>query len=124
MVAILVPAVGNFGSKAKERAVRADLRTLKAAVEMYKVENGSFPAQATWEADLQGETDRIVDRVPDDPYSSPAAQYIYKLSTAGRHTYVVYSVGPGATGNITPGDDQITVTAGTPLYVTNAKDIL
>lgn len=120
LVAVLVPSVGNFGAQAKEKSVKADLNTLKAAVEMYRVNNGSFPAQATWETALQGETNRLIDAVPVDPYSG-SAKYQYKLDTTGRHTYVIYSIGVGGTGVMAAGNDCYTISAGSPYYVTNGK---
>lgn len=121
LVAILVPSIGNFGADAKDKATRADLNTLRSAVELYRINHGTYPPQATWGTALTGETNRLIDRVPDDPYATGGADYLYKLDTTGRHTYVVYSIGT-ASGAVTatPGDDTCTITSGA-IWVTNAK---
>lgn len=122
LVAILVPSIGNFGADAKNKAVRADLNTLRSAVELYRINHGVYPPQATWSTVLTAETNRLIDRVPDDPYATGGADYLYKLwDTSGRHTYVVYSVGT-ASGAVTAtvGDDTCTITSGA-VSVTNAQ---
>lgn len=122
LAAILIPAVGNIGAKAKERAVRADLKTIRTAIEYYKVDFAVYPATLTL---LTNVTDRLVDTIPDDPYAAAAGtKYRYDLDTAGRHTYVVWSIGPNATSNLGgAGNDTLDATPVDDIYQTNAKTI-
>ena len=98
LVGILMVRASNVAADAKKKSVAADLKTLKAAVETFFIQNSRFPVQATWEAELVGATPRLVDEVPVDPYGT--ADYVYLLNTgAGAGTYyVIYSVGPDGTG--------------------------
>ncbi|MFH0790803.1 MAG: prepilin-type N-terminal cleavage/methylation domain-containing protein [Candidatus Omnitrophota bacterium] len=130
LVAIIVPSVGNYGAEAKEKAVKSDLQTLKAAIEMYRVEKGVFPTTGALEAELQGVSNRLVDNVPQDPYLTTTQDYTYVLAVAGtaagsKDTYVVYSVGKSGTGACLPvNTDTCTKTAPSgfpPIYYTNAK---
>ena len=47
LVAILLPSVGGVGEGAKVRAVKADLRTLKSAIEVYYISFGLYPPEST-----------------------------------------------------------------------------
>ncbi len=126
LVAVIVPSVGNYGAEAKEKSVKSDLQTLKAAIEMYRVEKGIFPAQATIETDLQGLSNRLVDNIPADPYKT-TQDYVYKVATGGtKDTYVIYSVGKDGDGSCAVTNADIcTKTNGAsgnpPYYFTNAK---
>jgi len=133
LVAILLPSVGGVGEGAKVRAVKADLRTLKSAIEVYFIAFGVYPPLTDWGtansyvitpavAVTPDVYSRFIDKFPVDPYGDGTATYQYALDTAGKPTYVIWSdKGIGATGtDPVVGDDTITVNDA-ELYVTNAK---
>ncbi len=102
LVGILAIRASDVGSDAKKKAVAADLKSLKAAVEVFFIQNSEFPEINTWEAKLVEATPRLIDEVPADPYKS-TGKYTYMLNTddpAGTY-YVIFSVGPdGTTANV------------------------
>lgn len=122
LVAILVPSIGNVGADAKQKAIKADLNTLRAALETYRLNHGSYPFQTSWGTNLTSETNRLIDRMPADPYSAGGTgNYSYSLTGT---TYAIYSLGVGGTGAInTATADTCTCTAGSPIYVTNAATL-
>ncbi len=120
LVAILVPSIGNVGSDAKQKAIKGDLNTLRLAVETYRLNHGAYPAAATWGANLTSETNRLVDRMPNDPYSTGGTgNYTYSLLGT---TYAIYSVGTTGTGTATATADTCTC-ANSPIWVSNAKNL-
>ena len=96
LIGILAIRASDVGADAKKKAVAADLKSLKSAVEIYYVEYSQFPIVGSLESALVEATPRLIDEVPTDPYGS--GDYGYKLTNL---YYVIYSVGPdGAAGTI------------------------
>ena len=96
LVGILAIRASDVGADAKKKAVAADLKSLKSAVEIYYVEYSQFPAEGSLESALVEASPRLIDEVPTDPYGS--GDYGYKLTNP---YYAVYSVGPDGTGTVT-----------------------
>ena len=129
LVAILLPGVAGVSEGAKEKAVRADLRLLKSAVEAYYIAFGVYPTVGLW-GDMNSELiaaddgvnnyKRLIDQFPEDQYGTGGAGYQYDLDTSGRDTYVIYSVKGGAAP--TAGDDVVENHTANDIFVTNAKD--
>jgi len=129
LVAILLPAVGGYGSDAKMKAARADLRTLKSALEVYYISHGAYPPDAGTGA--WGDSDcfmmtstvsgyyRFVDQFPEDAYGTSPAVYLYDLSTNGSY-YIVSSVKDSTAAPVANDGDSVTPN-GASLYVTNAR---
>ncbi|MCD6219184.1 prepilin-type N-terminal cleavage/methylation domain-containing protein [Candidatus Calescamantes bacterium] len=95
LAAVLIVNLQGVSREAKTSVAKSDLRTLKTALILYESHFNSLPPQSTWESSLQADRPRIIDRVPQDPFSQEGEKYIYKLNTdspAGK-TYVVLSVG-------------------------------
>ena len=117
LVGILAIRASDVGSDAKKKAVAADLKSLKVAVEAYHVKYSCFPSSNTkWESELVGAIPRLIDEVPADPYGS--GDYVYAPNTA--IYYVIYSVGPGGDGTASVTDATGSGTAsGSALYVSN-----
>ena len=90
LVGILMIRASNVAADAKKKAVAADLKSLKAAVETFFIQNDRFPV-AAWEAELVGATPRLVDEVPLDPYGT--GDYAYAIDSTGAY-YLIRSVGP------------------------------
>jgi general secretion pathway protein G len=131
LVAILLPSVGGFGANAKDKAVRADLRQLKSALEVYFISFSVYPDVGKWgtpdsallTADGASGYDRIIDQFPEDPYENATngCHFCYDYVLSG-DTYVVAS-DKDATGVSTAGADTVTLNGAT-LYVTNARIIV
>ena len=105
LVGILAIRASDVGADAKKKAVAADLKSLKSAVEIYYVEYSQFPAEGSLESALVEASPRLIDEVPADPYGS--GDYGYETDGGDPITYyAVYSVGPDGTGSI-----AVTITA-------------
>ena len=120
IVGIVLPRVGGMGESAKIKAAMADLRSIKSAIEVYYMNNSSYPAtgSAALETALQGETNRILDELPDDVFAAAGTKYVYILNGA---YYVVYSVGKSGTGAVTVAADAVTISGADPIWVSNCK---
>ena len=130
LVAILLPGVAGVSEGAKEKAVRADLRLLKSAVEAYYISFGVYPTVGNWgdkDSELitadNGTNDykRIIDQFSVDQYGTGGAVYLYDLDTSGRDTYVIYSAKGAAAP--TAGDDVVENHTVDDIFVTNAADV-
>ena len=130
LVAILLPGVAGVSEGAKEKAVRADLRLLKSAVESYYISFGVYPDTTNWGTkdnvlitadDGTNDYKRLIDQFSVDQYGTGGAVYQYDLDTGGRDTYVIYSVKGGAAP--TAGDDLVENHTVDDIFVTNAADV-
>ena len=132
LVAILLPSVAGFGSDAKDKAVKADLRQLKTAVEVYYISFGAYPDDTGWgtkdscllTADGTSGYNRVVDQFSADPYENGtngnADTYAYVVSG---NTYVITSDKGATAAPTVPAADQADLN-GASLYATNARDII
>ena len=130
LVAILLPSVGTFGADAKEKAARADIRSLKSALEVYYISFSVYPDMNAWgtkdnwllRADGTAGYQRIIDQFPIDPYDTgvPPGSYQYDLDG---DTYVIASR-KDATGapQAVDADDKAEL-SGATIYATNARDV-
>ncbi|MCJ7635734.1 type II secretion system protein GspG, partial [Candidatus Bathyarchaeota archaeon] len=92
----------------KTAEAAGELRTLATAVESYYIHNSkAYPSQAKtvstdWQSALTSAKPTIVTKVLKDPFK-PAQQYGYATSAddEGSQYYVVFSVGPDGTADIT-----------------------
>jgi general secretion pathway protein G len=138
LVAILLPSVGGFGATAKDNAVKADLRQLKSALEVYFISFAAYPPDdATWgtkdspllTADGTAGYERIIDQFPVDGYGETGVAnndgtFNYDLDG---NTYIATSdkPNPGSPGNCVATDaSDRGQTGGAALYVSNAREII
>jgi type II secretory pathway pseudopilin PulG len=130
--AILLPTVADIGQKTNTNRMKADLRSLKTALCMYRVNYGEFPAmtQDEWEDPdrnlLLRMEPRIIDSIPEDPYN-PGHSYQYELyqdKDWQTPVYIVYTVGPDGKGNVwfqKKRPDEVEIRKGaTAAFITNA----
>jgi type II secretory pathway pseudopilin PulG len=135
LAGILLPTVADIGAKTSLRRMKADLKSLKTAICMYRVYYGEFPVmtQEEWEDPdrnlLLLMEPRIIDDIPEDPYN-PGHSYQYELyQDTGWQTpvYIVYTVGPDGKGNVKfwkKRPDELEVRKGaTTAFVTNAAKV-
>ena len=122
LIGIALPRFRGMQDEANITKAAAELRTLQTASESYYIHSSphAYPATgATWEDVLVTSTPQIISAALLDPFS-PTAQYSYALSASGLY-YVIFSVGPDNTADIT-GIDDAGVIAGGPdddIYVSN-----
>jgi len=103
--------------------VMADLRSIEAAVLTYEARHYVFPPVNGFESYLQNDTPRLLDRVPEDPWSPTNAKYQYDLDTTTTPgTYLLLSVGPDGSRTATVGSDVVN-NVGDDVVVTNARQI-
>ncbi len=109
--------------EAKNAAALADLRCIESAVLTYEARHYSFPPVTGWESYLQNDIPRLIDRVPQDPWSPTGEKYQYDLDTTTTPgTYLLLSVGPDGMRSAQVGND-IVRNVGDDIVVTNAKEI-
>lgn len=53
LAAVASPRMFDTSNKARESATRASLSTVRNAIELYRADNGSYPAASTLQKDLQ-----------------------------------------------------------------------
>ena len=126
LVGILAVRASDVGSDAKKKAVAADLKTLKAAVEVYYIRYGQYPEDDNgyFATDIVLDpATRLVDEIPDDPYGTNI-KYGYDThpEDASARFYCVYSVGQDGTGYCHVNDGDIVFSTDTNnLWVSNCR---
>jgi len=123
LVAIVIPNFRGIRIQAKQSAAMADLRNLQTALLVYSKFHNQYPANLDVLPN-EDKTKRIVNKIPDDPFSE-GNEYQYAFDGTGEYTtYVIWSIGPDGADDITGcGDDTLTATPDDDIYVTNAKTI-
>ncbi len=140
LVAILLPSVGGVGEGAKMRAAKADLRTLKSAIEVYYIAFGVYPPEggspgawgtsASYIISPAGSPapeiySRFIDSFPADPYELTGVgdkdTYNYALSASGKFYIISSDKGPAVAPSV-PFDD-LADASGAELYVSNCKTV-
>ena len=133
--AILLPTIADIGEKTNLKRMKADLKSLKTALCMYRIYYGEFPAmtQEEWEDPdrnfLLLIEDRIINTIPEDPFNSGHSyQYeLYQDNSWQTPVYIVYTVGPDGKGNVKfwkKRPDEVEVRKGaTAAFVTNAAKV-
>ena len=110
LTAMILPSIRDILEQTRVTTAKGDCRTVKAALESYAIyHRGFYPIDVAIEGLklLPGETPRIINRVPDDPFGlDEGASYQYATDydfhtgdegagAMGRAYYwVVWSVGP------------------------------
>jgi general secretion pathway protein G len=109
LAAVVVPRVMDRPEQARITAAKNDIRAIKSALDMYKLDNHRYPTtdqglEALVEepaSDPQPKNwNKYLDRVPQDPWGNP-----YQYLNPGKHGDIdIFSLGPdGQPG----GDDDI-----------------
>jgi prepilin-type N-terminal cleavage/methylation domain-containing protein len=127
LVGIALPRLRAAQMEGDYAKAAGELRTLQAGVESYYIHNSrAYPNQATtvdttWQSNLTGATPQLIAAVLTDPFD-PANEYRYATSAASNSEYyVVFSVGPDRTADIT-GISTAGAIVGGPdddIYITN-----
>ncbi len=123
LVGIALPRLRGMIDEGDMAKAASELRALQAAVESYYIHNSRvYPTDgsATWESELTGASPNLIGAALTDPFSTSSAQYSYDKSANGKY-YVIWSLGPDNTADITSVSDAGAVTGGPDddIYVSN-----
>ena len=106
LLGIALPRLRGMIEEGNTAKAAAELRALQAAVESYYIHNSkAYPADGstTWQSVLTASTTRpkLIGTALADPFNTTAGtQYQYDKSSNGLY-YVIWSVGPDNTADIT-----------------------
>ena len=131
LVSIALPYMKGMQDEGHSAKVAGELRTLATAIESFYIHNNqAYPVQTTtvdtaWQSDTSSLTTAnptIIKTALTDPFKS-SQEYSYATSAASSSVYyVVFSVGPDGTADIT-GISTAGAIVGGPdddIYITNA----
>ncbi|MDO9574584.1 MAG: prepilin-type N-terminal cleavage/methylation domain-containing protein [Candidatus Contubernalis sp.] len=122
LVAIVIPNFRGIRIQAKQSAAMADLRNLQTACMVYMKFHNVYPTTLSVLPN-EGIDKRIVNKIPDDPFSE-GNEYLYDYFGTGENTtFVIWSVGPDGTDNIVSCGDDAIGPVGDDIYVTDAKTV-
>lgn len=86
LAAIVVPNIMDKPDKAKVTKVKADIRAIESALNMYRLDNHNYPST---DEGLEALVGNYLSRLPKDPWSN---EYLY-LSPGGHSDIDIYSHG-------------------------------
>lgn len=125
LLGIALPRIRGMIDEGNTTKAAAELRALQAAVESYYIHNSqAYPADgsSTWQSTLTASTTRprLIGSALADPFSTSAAQYQYDVSSNGLY-YVIWSIGPDGTADISGIDNNGGLTGSTDddIHVSN-----
>ena len=135
LVGVLMMRASNVSDDAKKKAVAADLKVLKAAVEIYHIQYGRYPdvsfGNFVIPTEILNANPRLIDEVPTDPYNNNGKGYgyfndaIYQQPPNGdgiAKYYVIWSLGKGsAYGFCLVFNDAVLVPGFNYIWVSNCK---
>ena len=118
LIGIALPRFRGMREEGLIAQAKGELRTLQTAVESYYIHNSAYPT--TFPDDLETATPNIIGTTaPTDPFNT-GTDYGWVESANGKY-YVLYSVGPAATGSATIGATGVVAEASSEscIYVSN-----
>ncbi|MBF0522716.1 MAG: type II secretion system protein GspG [Candidatus Omnitrophica bacterium] len=122
LLGVALPRLKGMQEEAKITQVKSELKTLQAAVEAYKIHQGSYPNvdnPPDWETSyLITATPKIIDSELLDPFTQGAE---YRYVNHGNY-YVIWSVGAGdGSSTLLFSNDGAVTNAGDNICVTNGS---
>ena len=127
LLGIALPRLRGMIDEGNTTKAAAELRALQAAVESYYIHNSkTYPADgsSTWQSALTASSTKpkLIGTALKDPFSGSGVQYQYDKSASGLY-YIIWSIGPDNTADITGTDDTGTLTgsADDDIYVSNGN---
>ena len=126
LIGIALPQFRGMQEEGLIAQAKAELRTLKTAIESYYIHTGAYPTDsATWQTALTSASPIIVRAALTDPFTSTSAEYqlVYSTDPNGNY-YAIYSVGTGGSATVTAVSDttgDVTESASTCIYVSNGE---
>ena len=127
LVGMILPRFKGMRDQASISRAQGELRSIKTALESYFITNGAYPTTSetvcgTYLA-IAAANPRILTSALYDPFGATATtEYNYTKSANGLY-YVVASVGPDGSQNLTgiSATGAVTGTVGDDIYQTNAQ---
>lgn len=126
---IAIPRFAGVSDEGRKAKAHGELKTLQIALESYLLNTSpSLPAATSGnitdlQTALEGAKPRLVGEVTDfvDPFSA-SSQYLYKIDGNSRY-YVLHSIGPDRTADITSISSAGAVSGGPDddIFVTNGQ---
>lgn len=93
LAGIVVPKFTGIGEQARIKAAKAEISTIKTALDSYEVEAGKLP---TTEEGLQILVPSKLEKMPMDPWQHP---YVYTVPGQNGRAYDLFSSGPDGQPN-------------------------
>lgn len=110
LVGIAIPKFKGIQDEAGIAKAKGEMRTLRSAVESYRIHQGSYPISLAY---LPGAIPRITGTtLPRDPFNLTAPYYYQYARSPLLAYYVIWSRGPDGQSNITGIGDDGVITAG------------
>ncbi|MFZ5799928.1 MAG: prepilin-type N-terminal cleavage/methylation domain-containing protein [Candidatus Omnitrophota bacterium] len=105
LVGMVLPRFKGMRDQANISKAQGEVRAIKTAIESYYIRNGSYPPTTTTICSSYLTTATTYPRILENPLYDPfgataTTQYRYIRSANGQY-YVIFSIGPNATANIT-----------------------
>jgi general secretion pathway protein G len=130
IVGIALPRFTGVSDEGRRAKASAELKTLQTALESYLLKTSpTLPAAGNGntsdiESALEGASPRLVGEVSDfiDPFTA-SSRYLYKIDGNSRY-YVIHSVGPDRTADVTGISTAGAITPTDPdddIYATNGQ---
>ena len=90
MASFVVPSVINRPDQARFTKVKNDILTIESALDLYKLDNGTYPSNDKGlEALIEDEDNLYLKRLPLDPWNEP-----YQYSNPGKNSKIdIFSLG-------------------------------
>lgn len=127
IAAVLIPQFRGVTNDAKYSRAKSDLRNLKTALILYINEYNRLPdttdSISIVEDALQGMTNRVVDRIPNDPFSGSQYYYAATNESSSTGTFAIGSVGADGTKNASITAADTVGTIGDDVVATNAANV-
>lgn len=122
LVAIVIPQFRGIRLQAKKSRAMADIRNIQTALVVYSSIYNKYPTTLAALTD-EAKTRRIINKIPKDPFNYGVVYYYCVSGTNNEEaTYVVWSLGPDGTDDITGcSDDVLDAAEDDDIFVTNAK---
>jgi prepilin-type N-terminal cleavage/methylation domain-containing protein len=126
LIAIAIPSFRGMQNEARKTKAQGDVRVIKIAVESYyKNHSNQYPAEASYQTTLLAASPRILESNLYDPFGATSTTpYVYSLSTGDPATaqyYMIYSVGPAATGIAAVSNSGIVTASGEAIWESNGR---
>ncbi|MFH0876726.1 MAG: prepilin-type N-terminal cleavage/methylation domain-containing protein [Candidatus Omnitrophota bacterium] len=116
LVGMILPRFKGMRDQASVSKAQGEVRAIKTAIESYYITNNAYPATSTTVCatylTLSSTYPRILTSAIYDPFGATSTtEYRFIKSTSGLY-YVIFSIGPDATADITGiGDDGVVAPA-------------
>jgi general secretion pathway protein G len=112
MIGVSLVAYSSTRKSARDGKRKADLEQIRSALEMYRSDVGSYPANLTFGGSLSYGSDVYMALIPNDPLS-PTYKYVYSRPAADSYSLCAYletSSGDAGCGSCGPGNCNYKVT--------------